>query len=84
MGVGKCLKISEIRCGAAIASFVELYTFLNLLAYTFFGAAVRRVKGVVAAEGAASSAYCAIAVRAAETCVDADFLDAGAELAGHI
>lgn len=76
MGVGKGLKISEIRRGSAVTAAVELDAFLYLLADAFLRVAVRWVEGVVATEGAASSADGAVAVRAAETGVDADFLDA--------
>ena len=63
---------------------MELYTFNDLLADAFFRAAIRGVKRVVATESAASSAYLAITVRAAESCVDADFLDTTAELAREV
>ena len=63
---------------------MELYAFFDLLAYAFLGAAIRRVEGVVAAEGAATGTDSAVAVRAAEAGVDADFLDTTAELARHI
>ena len=63
---------------------MELNAFFDLLAYAFLRFAIRRVEGVVAAEGAASGAYGAVAVWTAEAGVDADFLDTGAELAGHI
>jgi len=82
--VGKSLKISEIRRGAAVASAMELDAFFNLLADAFFGAAVRWVECVVATEGAAAGADGTVAVGAAEACVDTDFLDAGAELLFHI
>ena len=75
------MKISEIRLGATVAALVELDTFFDLLAYAFLGAAVRRVERVVATEGAASCGDCTVAVGTAETGVDADFLDTGAELA---
>lgn len=84
MGVGESLEIGEIRRGSAIAAAMKLYAFLYLLADAFLGVAVRRVEGVVAAEGAASGADGAVAVRAAEAGVDADFLDAGTELLFHI
>jgi hypothetical protein len=55
-----------------------------LLAHAFLWTAIRWVEGVVTAEGAASGADLAIAVRAAETSVDADFLYTTAELAREV
>ena len=81
MSVGECLEISEIRCGATIAAFVELYAFLDLLTHAFLWLALRRVEGVVATESAASGADGAVTIGTAETRVDADFLYTGAELA---
>ena len=84
MGVGKGLKISKIRGCATIAVFVERYTFFDLLADAFFRVAIGRVEGIIATECAASGADGAVAVRAAEPRVDADFLDTGAELARDV
>ena len=63
---------------------MKLNAFFDLLVNAFFWLAIRRVEGVVAAEGASAGAYGAVAVWAAETCVDADFLHTGAELARHV
>ena len=60
---------------------MKLDAFLNLLSDAFFRLAIRWVEGVVAAEGASTGADGAVAVRAAESRVDADFLDTTAELA---
>ena len=79
MGVGEGLEIGEVRGGATVAATMELDTFFDLLADAFLGVAVRRVEGVVAAEGAASGADGAITVWAAEASVDGDFLDAGTD-----
>ena len=63
---------------------MEFNAFLDLLADGFVGMAIRRIECVVAAESTTSGAYLAIAVRAAKTCVDADFLDTGTELACEV
>ena len=63
---------------------MKFNAFFDLLADAFFRLAIRRVEGVVAAEGAASGADGAVAVRAAEPRVDADFLDTRAELARDV
>ena len=84
MGVGEGLEIGEVRGGATVAATMELDTFFDLSADAFLRVAVGRVECVVAAEGAASGADGAVAVRAAEAGVDADFLDAGTELLFHI
>ena len=63
---------------------MELDAFLDLLTDAFLGAAVRRVEGVVTAEGAASCAYRTIAVRAVEAGVDAYFLHTASELAFEV
>ena len=59
---------------------MEFDAFLDLLPDALLWLAIRRVKGSVTAEGAATSADLAVTVGTAESSVDADFLDAGTEL----
>ena len=63
---------------------MKLNAFFDLLAYTFVGAAVGWVKRVVATERTSSSAYCAVAVGAAEAGVDANLLHTTAELSRDV
>lgn len=80
IGVGIGLEIGEVMLRFSVAFFVEFHAFFNLLSDALLGCAIGGVEGLVAAKGAASLADLTIAVGAAETCVDADFLHTAAEL----
>ena len=79
VGVGKRLEVGEIMVGTAVTALVERDAFLDLLADAFLGLAVGGVEGGVCAKGTASCAEGAVAVGAAESSVDADFLDTAPE-----
>lgn len=59
---------------------MEFNAFLNLLLDGFLWLAIRRIERRIAAKSATARADFPVAVRAAEACVDADFLHPVAEL----
>ena len=79
VGVGVGLEVGKVFVCPAVAPFMELDAFLDLLPDALLWGAVGGVESLVAAEGAATGAEGPVAVGAGEASGDADFLDTGAE-----
>ena len=80
ISIRKRLKISQILARPTVTLSMKLNTFLNLLLNALFWPTIRRVEGLIAAKSATTCADFAIAIRAAEARVDADFLHTPAKL----
>jgi hypothetical protein len=80
ISIRKRLKISQILARPTVTLSMKLNTFLNLLLNALFWSTIRRVEGLIAAKSATTCADFAVAIRATEARINADFLHATAEL----
>ena len=79
IGVGICLEICQIVLHARVPPTVELYSLFQLLQNAFPGSAVIRMESGIVAVGASSGSDRAISVRAGESGINDQLLQALAE-----